>query len=243
MVKKGLLAGGIIAMSLCLASCIAPNKDIKQVETFKSSYESINNEAKGDSGTFYREVHIAKNNPVEISNMKSVLDKIDNKDSFLVFFGYAECPWCRSMVESMVKSAKDNKIKKIYYVDIENERDQLEYQPDTDSFAEVSIGSKEYKKMLKKIGNVLDKYEIEYTNADGETKKKDTKEKRIYAPSLVYIQNGKAIKMIDGLSEKQKDENEVLTKEIKADMKQELNDFFASVDKKVNACSASGEKC
>ena len=54
MVKKGLLAGGIIAMSLCLASCIAPNKDIKQVETFKSSYESINNEAKGDSGTFYR---------------------------------------------------------------------------------------------------------------------------------------------------------------------------------------------
>ena len=175
--------------------------------------------------------------------MKSVLDKINNKDSFLVFFGYAECPWCRSMVESMVKSAKDNKIKKIYYVDIENERDQLEYQPGTDSFAEVSIGSKEYKKMLKKIGNVLDKYEIEYTNADGETKKKDTKEKRIYAPSLVYIKNGKAIKMIDGLSEKQKDENEVLTKEIKADMKQELNDFFSSVDKKVNACSASEEKC
>ena len=49
--------------------------------------------------------------------------------------------------------------------------------------------------------------------------------------------------MIDGLSEKQKDENEVLTKEIKADMKQELNDFFSSVDKKVNACSASEEKC
>ena len=49
--------------------------------------------------------------------------------------------------------------------------------------------------------------------------------------------------MIDGLSEKQKDENETLTKEVKADIQQELNVFFASVDKKVNACPASKEKC
>lgn len=243
MFKKIVTAGLMTALLLTTASCtVGQNPKVEIKDTFKSAYENLNNQPDSKSGGTYRKVSIAKNNPVKISKASKIINMIDNKESFVVFFGYPECPWCRSMVSEMVKSAKENKINKIYYVNIEKMRDSLEYDSVTNTFAEASSGTKEYKKLLKKLNSVLEEYKIEYTDEDGNTKEKDTGEKRIYGPSLIYVENGKANSMIDGLSDKQKDANEEVTSEMKDEMKSELDAFFKSVQPSVNACAVDS-KC
>ena len=51
-------------------------------------------------------------------------------------------------------------------------------------------------------------------------------EKRIYAPNYFYISNGKVKKMVEGISDKQKDSREELTDEILKDEEEQFNDLF-----------------
>ena len=51
-------------------------------------------------------------------------------------------------------------------------------------------------------------------------------EKRIYAPNFIYVNNGKAVKMTEGISDKQKDAFEELSDEILEDEEKLFNEFF-----------------
>ena len=72
------------------------------------------------------------------------------------------------------------------------------------------------------LSNVLNNYELQDENGNSI----DTGEKRIYAPSFVYIENGKAVKLIEGISENQTDSRMELTDEILEDEENLFSDFF-----------------
>ena len=57
-------------------------------------------------------------------------------------------------------------------------------------------------------------------------KKVETKEKRIYAPNFIYIENGEAKKLAEGISEKQSDSREELTEEILKEEQEQFESFF-----------------
>ena len=88
-------------------------------------------------------------------------------------------------------------------------------KPDTDSVMSAIA--------LSYLENVLEDYTYEL---DGQ--KLSYGEKRIYAPNFIYISKGKAIRMTTGISEKQQDSREKLTKEILKDEEQKFDDFFIS---------------
>lgn len=50
------------------------------------------------------------------ATMQDIIDKIENKESGIVYFGYATCPWCIEAVPIMNEVAKTND-QFIYYVD------------------------------------------------------------------------------------------------------------------------------
>ena len=66
----------------------------------------------------------------------------------------------------------------------------------------------------------------EYTVTDTEGHKITTEEKRIFAPNYFYIRDGKVVKMVDGISEKQTDSREELTKDMLDDEEQEFESLF-----------------
>lgn len=224
----------------CANSKMEPSTEKK---SFKEEYETLNGGYDEELGDNFRTVKISKHNPMVPVEASDIVKKINNKETFVVFFGYAECPWCRSMVSTMVKTAKNNKIKKIYYVDVQNIRDQLEYNDESKTFGTATIGSDDYMKLIKKLKNILDDYMVSYTSIDGEEKEINAGEKRIYAPTLIYVKKGKAVESVDGLSDKQETSSDKLTKEMKEDMTSELNEFFSKVKTKVNACSVEEDKC
>ncbi len=199
---------------------------------FKVEYESLNNkESYGNNKC--RELNIDKDNMIKYSSAKEVLDKINNNESFIVYFGFAKCPWCRSMIENLLSLAKQNN-EVIYYVDVLEIRDTLEVK---DGKVVVSKkGDTNYMKLLEKLDEVLDDYSLEIDDI-----KYETNEKRIYAPNVVAIINGKAVKKVEGVSEKLTNPYGKITDEMKKDSIDQLNCIFKCIEelgvcKKPNAC-------
>lgn len=212
------------------------NIDKKQKSTdaykFKTEYESLNGE-KSQSGKIYRTLNISKTNRIKYSNAEEIVKKINNNETFVVYFGFAKCPWCRSMVENLLDLADKNETD-IYYVDVLEIRDTKEII--NGEVITTKEGDKNYLKLLGLLGNVLSDYSLE---EDGV--KYETNEKRIYAPNVVAVVNGKAEKMVEGVSSDLKDPYGKITNKMKKDSINELKCIFkcikeAGVCVKPNAC-------
>ena len=222
--KKKVFLILILFISLLVTGCSANNKDALK---FKEEYEKINGDKTSYSDNKYRTLKIDKNNPYVYSSAKEILEKINNKETFYVYFGSSYCPWCRSVIEKSIESAQKNNIKKIYYVDIWNGfhneilRDTYKLNDKNEAEKEKD-GTKEYYKLLEKFDNLLEDYTL--TTDDGEEVK--VGEERIFAPDFIYVENGVAKRITSATSENQKDADAKLTKEILKDEEKSFDNFF-----------------
>lgn len=221
--KKRLLV--ILALVLLVAGCTLNKYNEKEALEFKNTYEALNGEKMGEKE--YRKLSIDKNNPFVKTTDEEIVKKIESKDTFYVYFGDPKCPWCRSVIEEAIKISQKEKIYTIYYVNIwdkdfnEVVRDKYTINK-KGKLEKVSDGTKAYKKLLKAFDSLLTDYTL--TNDKGKTVKAG--EKRIYAPNFFFVQNGKAVKMTEGISDKQKDPFEKLTNEILKDEYKAFEEFF-----------------
>lgn len=192
---------------------------------FKEEYESLNGK-ENTSGKVHRTVHIPEDNPYEKVSQKKVVKMLENNETFYLYVGDSMCPWCRSVLEKSIEVANNKNIQKIYYIDIWDDegneilRDKYELVDGTP--AKVSDGTEEYQKLLKTFDSVLS----DYTLTDEEGNKIEVGEKRIFAPNYFYIEDGKVKKMVEGISEKQKDSREELTDEMLKDEEEIFKNFF-----------------
>lgn len=206
-----------------LTSCTKNNTDnIK----FKKEYESQNSE-EIIAGENYRKLDISKTNPFVYSNGDEIVNKIENKETFYVYIGSSKCPWCRSVIEKFIEIANLNNIDKVYYVDIWN-GDHEEILRDKYTLDEknkpkkIVDGTESYYKLLKYFDEFLSDYTL--TTSKGKTVK--VGEKRILAPTFVYIEEGTAKKLVTGISDKQTTYNAELTNEILEDEEITFREFL-----------------
>ena len=219
MKKKILL---VVCLFIIIISCGCSNS---KALDFKKDYESVNGKT-NESGKEYRKITIDKDNPYEKVDAKTIIKKIENKETFYVYFGDKLCPWCRSVIEKSIEVAKDNNIKKIYYVAIWND-DHVEilrdkYKIENGELKKEIEGTDDYKKLLELFNDLLNDYTI--TNENGE--KINTGEKRIFAHNYIYIEKGIPKTLISGISDKQTNAYEELTKDILQDEENNFKNFF-----------------
>lgn len=208
---------GIIIIA-CLAIFLRTNKFGDNIR-FKKEHESFNGTI-SESGKVVRNINISKNNPFKYITAKKLIKEMENKKSFIIYFGFAKCPWCRSMLPTLIDVAKEQGISKIYYLDILDIRDKLSVDENNKIVSE-KRGTDEYYVLLALFNDVLDDYEL--TDKDGN--KVDANEKRIYAPNVVKVENGIPVKLTTGLSDKQTGAYDELTEEINKDMYNKLIDL------------------
>ena len=168
------------------------NKGKEEVITdaikFKNEYEGLNGKVafKSKDAEFkYPEVKISKDNAIKYSNASEV-EKVMDEGTGVIYLGYAKCPWCRSAVPALLQAAEDAGIENVYYIDMENERD--EYAVEDGELVLKDVGTNDYQKLLKVFDKYLDKYVIE---KDG--KKYKVGEKRIYVPMTVFVREGEVV--------------------------------------------------
>ena len=123
---------------------------------FKEEYEAINNNENED-GSIVRELDISEDNPFVYKDATELVESIDNDETFVVYFGYASCPWCRSIITPLIEAAQENDIDTIYYVDVQNIRDRYELNDDNEAVRTVE-GSEAYYELLDRLDSVLEPY-------------------------------------------------------------------------------------
>ena len=207
-------------------------KELTDAQKFKKEYESIN--GKELYGQKARELSIPENNPFVYSNANEILEKIDNKETFIVYFGFKTCPWCRSVIEELINVAEENNIDKIYYVNVKNIRDVKEIDGDG-KVKTTKEGTKDYYKLLEKLEPVLENYTLQTDDEE----EKELDEKRIYAPNVIAIVNGKAKEMKEGTPDSLKDPFQELTKEIKKEINEEFTCLVKCMNEQKNKCTQS----
>lgn len=228
-----LVTFGIILLMIYLIIIALSNNDNVKEGTigkidFKSVYEELNNK-KAEKGKKYREISIPEKHPFKTVEAEDIIDMIDDKESFVVYFGFPECPWCRSVLETLMVSARENNISKIYYVNVKEIRDEYKFDSDAGDIIKSGNGTEEYKELVEKLDNILEEYEV--SNGD---EKVDVGEKRIYAPNIITVVNGEAIGMTSGISKFQKDAYDKLTNQMKVDSKTQFDDLFRIFSEKQN---------
>ena len=121
MKKKILLIIILVASILLTIFILKPfNKEKEETDNikFKEEYEKLNNEDNIN-------VTINENNPFIYSNPKDVIEKINNKETFVIYFGFSKCPYCRTILPTLIEVSEYLEVDKIYYVDISNIRDTI----------------------------------------------------------------------------------------------------------------------
>lgn len=208
---------------------------------FKEEYMSINGK-QNSNGVNYRLLEIGDDNPFIYSTDEEIVERIDNKESFVVYFGFNTCPWCRSVLSSMIKAAKEKNIEKIYYVDVKSIRDVYELN-DSNEAVRTKDGTKGYYELLNRLSSVLDDYSpLSYTTKKGKEKKVVINEKRIYAPNVVVVKNGEAVSMEEGIVESLTDPYMELSNEMQCEMKEKFICLFDLIVEENNTCSMES-KC
>ncbi len=229
--KSIIIIIGIIILILGIFLFLPKETEKTDAVKFKEEYESLNN-TKSSSGKDIRNLTIQEDNPIIYSSAEEVVEMINNKESFAVYFGFSSCPWCRSVLPTLFEVMDDLKIDKIYYVDVKDIRDVLTLDENQKVKTEKK-GTDAYYELLKKLDSVLSDYQL----TTEENEKIETGEKRIYAPNIVSIIDGKVHDLTTGISDSQTDGYMELTKEMQKETYEKIKCVLDCLSEEEMVCT------
>ena len=149
---------------------------------FKREYESYNNKKASDDHK-YQKLKIKKKNKIKYINLEEAVDIIKNGTG-LIYFGFPNCPYCRSIVPTLLNKVEKSDLKELYYLDMTDLRDTYEVQD------ERAICTKLGDDLYYELLSILDNYLEDYVVTDENGIEYDAGEKRVYVPLVVAVQDG-----------------------------------------------------
>lgn len=223
-------------------SDIPPISSVTDAYKFKNEYESVNDQDQGNDHKI-RNLKIKDNNPFVYKTPSELIKMIEEDKTFVVYFGFSTCPWCRSVLPSLIDAALEKDIKKIYYVDVKDIRDVYELN-DNNEAVRTKEGTEEYYKLLELLSPVLSDYNpLTYETKKGKTKEIKIDEKRIYAPNVIVVKNGEAISLESGEVKSLTDPYMEITKEMDCEMKEVFKCLFDKITTDSETCSLENKTC
>ena len=221
----------IMMLTLTLTGCSDKPVEKNDALKFKEEYEKQNGVKNEKYNVTTRTLNIPEDNPMVYATAEEIVTKIENKETFVVYFGFSDCPWCRSVVEELIHVAKDLNVEKLYYVDVKELRDVKELDEDNNVITSKE-GDKHYMELLNKLDSVLD----DYTLTDKDGNEISAGEKRIYAPNVVGVAKGIPTELETGESEKLTNPYDELTDEMRKETYNKLKCVFKCLEDNTPTC-------
>ena len=199
------------------------NCNIKETDAvkFKKEYEAYNGKKYDNTDIEYFTVNLSNKNIFKYASSKKVIDLL-NSGTGIIYFGFPQCPWCRTLVPYLEEIAIKNGISEIYYLNILDIRDS--YTVEDKKVIVDKEGTKDYYKILK----LLDKYLEKFYVKDDNGKKYDTGVKRLYAPTVVVVKKGKVVAFHEGTVDTQ-EKFVPLTEKEENELKKTLNEKISLI--------------
>ncbi|MDD5836433.1 MAG: hypothetical protein PUD34_04435 [bacterium] len=196
---------------------------------FKDEYTAYN--GKENNGRNYPQVDISDDNVYYYASEDEIRSLFEDKKTGVLYLGFPTCPWCRNMVPVLNEAGKYYGIDKIYYYNIKEIRSS--YSFDSDNKLVKQEGTKLYNYLLAK----LDSFLADYSVTDNNNKSVKTGEKRIYAPTVVFIKEGEVKGIVEGTVDSQKDPYILLDETQRKELYDKYLEYF---NKLAEVCD---EKC
>lgn len=146
-------------------------------DPFITEYESLNGTV-NEAGMSYLEVDIPEEHRFVMADEETILDIFEG-GSGVIYFGFPECPWCRSALSVMQDAAKGVSLGRIHYMNVSEIRNELSLDDEGNIVVEKE-GSDFYTQVLNYLGDHAPLYPgLEATN-----------ERRILVPLVVSVVEG-----------------------------------------------------
>lgn len=211
----------ILLIGIGLYLILRPSKDALK---FKQEYEALNNTIRESDGATYNNVKISKNNPIKYIDCQEALE-ILKKEEAIIYIGAPWCPWCRNAIPVLFEAAKKQKVKTIYYLNLDNEKSTFEIQDGT--LVTTKEGSADYYRLLEQLKDLL----TDYSLTDNDGKIYETGEKRIYIPYVIAVKDGEIVSTHNGTVSL--NENQTKYDELTQEQHDELYNIYNKMLKKV----------
>ena len=88
---------------------------------FKEEYEKLNGEINTSNSKKYPEVKISEDNVVKYSSYDEVLEILQTGTG-IIYLGFPECQWCRSLVTVLMTAANETEMNVVYYLNIKEDK-------------------------------------------------------------------------------------------------------------------------
>lgn len=216
----------ITIMSLVLVFMKTDEPKINYTEDeikFKTDYEILNGTELAQDYVL-KTIDIDSDNNVKYINDNDIIDKL-TKGTNIIYFGWEDCNWCRSVVPTLIETLKENEIDTLYYYNFKDLRTSYENKTDENK-------SKIYEDILSIIGNDITSVFNEESNRSGE--------KKILAPTVVFIKDGNYV----GLHVKSVDSHLNSTDELTDKQIKELKNIYKNnISKLENNVCSDNEGC
>lgn len=237
--KRKLLLLLILIISIALVIfTLKPFNKKEELNTdsikFKEEYEKLNDKVNERNNKKYPKVIIPEDNPFIYSDTKDIIKRINNNETIVIYFGFNTCPWCRSVLPTLMEASEYLEVDKIYYIDISDIRNTMTINSDNE-IETTKEGTEGYYELLEVLDDVLE----DYTLIDKDDNKVSTGEKRIYAPNIVTVVEGEVIALETGISDKQTDGYMKLTEEIKKDSYDKLYKILDDFKTRESMCGVN----
>lgn len=154
----------------------------------------ISDEEQTDALKFHSEYPlVSKNNVYKYATYQNVVDIIKS-GSGIIYLGFPNCPWCKEATPILNSVAKAKNVKEIYYYNHKDIRQN---------------NTKEYQALVSLLSDFLT------ADEDGN--------KKIYAPTVIFVQNGK----IKGIHVGTVDTHDATKRKMTSDEKKQLKKIYS----------------
>ncbi len=197
----------------------------KDVSKFKEEYEGLNGK-KTENGKTYRTIKFDDDINVVYEDASQIVERLKN-GSGVIYLGFPECPWCRTMLPVLLNVLEEDN-RTLYYFNAKEIRDSKHLDENHNVITDKE-GTKEYKEMLELLNDYLGPYEgLE-----------DESIKRIYLPTVIFVENGEIKGVHIGTVDSQEDPYKSLTES----QEEELEESYESYLEKLGNETCSREGC
>lgn len=149
------------------------------------SYRAYNGRAvPGYTEYTYRDVNLSFSVPL---SPVTAVEARAKKDGYILF-AYPRCPYCRNLLPVLAAVATSEGVT-MDYCQVDLYRDIYTYNSDTAAPVQTRPAGEGYTELL----TWLDDYLAEYTVSDPEKNEIDVGEKRIGAPTIIKVEDGKPV--------------------------------------------------
>lgn len=167
-------------------------ENLSDTEKFIEQYESYNltSYLSNNKSKLHRSVTLNHDADISYISYKESIQKYQNGDNFVLYYGWPTCPYCRALVEPLL-TATVNTDTKLYVIelpeeDYETSRTNYEWK---DGEVVTTNTNDDYEEFIEVLGGSDTFTEKIVYKDDDDTEGVDTGKATMYAPTVLLIKN------------------------------------------------------